>query len=206
VRVTRRIALLGGLAAFSLSVGRRPAAGAAVAPRAVLETFYAALLAAMKQATSLGFEGRERQLRPAIEAAFNLPLMIRLAVGPQWNSLSPAQQSSLLDVFRRFTIATYASRFDGYDGERFEVTGEAPSPSGGILVETRLVPTKGDVVELNYLLRQGDTGWQIIDVFLSGTISELATRRAEFTSVLSRDGPDGLVRLLESKLAALTPR
>jgi phospholipid transport system substrate-binding protein len=204
VRVTRRIALLGGLAAAGF--GLRRAAAAAATPRAVVEAFYGALLDVMKQATSLGFEGRYRRLQPAIEAAFNLPLMIRLAVGPPWNSLTPTQQSRLLEAFRRFTIATYASRFDGYDGEHFEVRGEAPAPAGGTMVETRLVPTKGDIVDLNYLLRQGDAGWQIIDVFLSGTISELATRRAEFTSVLGRDGADGLVKLLESKVAALTPR
>jgi phospholipid transport system substrate-binding protein len=204
VRVNRRIALLGGLAAVGF--GLRPAAGAQATPSAVVEAFYAVLLAVMKQATSLGFEGRYRRLQPAIEAAFNLPLMIRLAVGPQWNSLAPAQQGRLLEAFRRFTVGTYASRFDGYEGEHFEVTGEAPSPSGGTLVQTRLVPPKNDPVELNYLLRQGDAGWQIIDVFLSGTISQLATWRAEFTSVLRRDGADGLVGLLENKLAALTPR
>ena len=160
----------------------------------------------MKQATSLGFEGRYRRLQPAIEAAFNLPLMIRLAVGPQWNALTPQQQGRLLDSFRRFTVATYASSFDGYQGEHFEITGEAPPPTGGTLVQTRLVSPKDDPVELNYLLRQGDAGWQIIDVFLSGTISELATRRAEFTSVLRRDGAAGLVGMLERKVAELRPR
>ncbi len=204
MRVTRRIALLGGLAAAGFAL--RPAAGAPATPSAVVEAFYAVLLEVMKQATNLGFEGRYRRLQPAIEAAFNLPLMIRLAVGPQWNSLTPAQQGRLLEAFRRFTVGTYASRFDGFEGEHFEVTREAPSPSGGTLVQTRLVPTKQDPVELNYLLRQGDAGWQIIDVFLSGTVSQLATWRAEFTSVLRRDGADGLVGLLQNKLAALTPR
>jgi phospholipid transport system substrate-binding protein len=209
MRVTRRTALLGGLAAAGFGCpgfGCRPAAAAPATPRLVVEGFYAVLLDTMKQATSLRYEGRYRQLQPAIEAAFNLPLMIRLAVGPQWNTLTPPQQDRLLDSFRRFTVATYASRFDGFQGEHFEVTGEAPSPTGGTLVDTRLVSPKDDPVELNYLLRQGDAGWQIIDVFLSGTISQLATWRAEFTSVLRRDGADGLVALLEQKVAALTPR
>jgi len=195
--VTRRIALLGGLLASGFRVS--PAAAGGATPRAAIESFYAVLLEVMKQATSLGFEGRYRRLQPAIEAAFNLPLMIRLAVGPQWNALSGDQQARLLEAFRRFTIATYASRFDGYDGERFEIRGESPSPSGGTLVETRVVPQTGDIVDLNYLMRQGEGGWQIIDVFLSGTISELATRRAEFTAVLRRDGADGLVAMLQSK-------
>jgi hypothetical protein len=42
-------------------------------------------------------------------------------------------------------------------------------------------------------------------VFLSGTISELATRRSEFTSVLRRDGAQGLLDLLGKRIAELKP-
>jgi phospholipid transport system substrate-binding protein len=38
-----------------------------------------------------------------------------------------------------------------------------------------------------------------MDVYLSGTISELATRRSEFAAVLRQDGADGLVRALEQR-------
>jgi phospholipid transport system substrate-binding protein len=205
-RALRWIALAGGLLIASLGSG--PAA-AADAPTAVVDGFYKTLIQVMKQATTLGFDGRYKALQPAIETAFNLPLMVRLAVGPQWNSITPDQQKRLLEGFRRFTIATYANRFDGYDGEHFEIRGEKPGGAGGgTMVETRLVPQKGggDPVELNYLVRQDDGRWQIIDVFLSGTISELATRRAEFTSVLRRDGAEGLAVMLERKVAELSPR
>jgi phospholipid transport system substrate-binding protein len=200
IGVSRRIALLGAL----MMVGCGYAA-AAESPRAVVEGFYGTLLETMKQAASLGFEGRYRKLEPAIERAYNLPLMTRLAVGPPWNTIAPPQQERLVQAFRRLTIATYASRFDGFDGERFEVRTESPAQSGGVLVESRLVLTKGDPVDLNYLLREADGRWQIIDVFLSGAISELATRRAEFGTVLRRDGPDGLIGMLERKVAELTP-
>ena len=203
-RTLRWIALLGGLLIVNLQSSDVCAASP---PRVVVETFYRTLLDVMKQANSLGFDGRYRKLQPALEEAYNLPLMIRLAVGPQWTSLTPEQQSRLAEAFRRFTTATYANRFDGYEGEYFEVRGERAAVAGGAtLVETRVVPPKGDAIELNYLLRQDDGRWRIIDVFLSGTISELATRRAEFTSVLRRDGPEGLVGMLERKVAELTPR
>jgi phospholipid transport system substrate-binding protein len=58
-------------------------------------------------------------------------------------------------------------------------------------------------VTLNYLMRQNGDKWQIIDVFLSGTISELATRRSEFTSVIRRDGAQGLLQLLDRRVAEL---
>jgi phospholipid transport system substrate-binding protein len=203
-RLLRGIALAGGLLLIALV--SEASATPATPPRAVVEGFYRVLLDVMKQATSLGFDGRYRRLEPAIEEAYNLPLMIRLAVGPQWTSLSPDQQGRLVDAFKRFTISTYANRFDGYEGEYFEVRGEKPGVGGGgTLVETRLVTPK-ETVDLNYLMRPDSGKWQIIDVFLSGTISELATRRAEFTSVLRRDGAEGLVGMLERKVAELTPR
>ena len=54
-------------------------------------------------------------------------------------------------------------------------------------------------MELNYLMRDGDAGWQIVDVFLKGTISELATKRSEFSSVLRRDGAGALVQLIQTR-------
>ncbi len=204
-RALRWVALAGGLLLASL--GSAQAAGDS--PRAVVEGFHATLLQVMKQATTLGFQGRYKALQPALDSAFNLPLMARLAIGPQWTSIAPDQQQRLIDGFRRLTFATYASRFDSYDGEQFETKGEKPGGAGGgTLVETRLVLQKGngDPVDLSYLVRQDEGRWQIIDVFLSGTISELATRRAEFTSVLRRDGPQGLGAMLERKVAELTPK
>jgi hypothetical protein len=38
---------------------------------------------------------------------------------------------------------------------------------------------------------------------MSGTISELATRRADFVAVLQRSGVDGLLQLLEARNAEL---
>jgi phospholipid transport system substrate-binding protein len=204
-RALRWIVVLGGLILINLDVAGALAAGAS--PRAVVEGFYRVLLDTMKQADALGFDGRYRKLQPAIEEAYNLPLMMRLAIGPQWGSIAPDQQARLVEAFKRFTIATYASRFDGYEGEYFEVRSEKAGVTGGAtLVETRLVPPKGDVVELNYLLRADSGAWQVIDVFLSGTISELATRRAEFTSVLRDKGAEALVGMLERKAADLRPR
>src|SRR4051812_1255484 len=113
----RWIALAGGFLLSSLG----PVQAAGEAPRPVVEDFYRTLEGVMKQATALGFEGRYKALQPAIESAFNLPLMIRLAIGPQWTQLPADQQKRLVEAFRRFTIATYASRFDSYEGERFEV-------------------------------------------------------------------------------------
>jgi phospholipid transport system substrate-binding protein len=161
--------------------------------------FYGALLATMKQAERLGTQGRYDKLAPAIRSTFDLAAMTRIAVGPDWKAIPPEQQSALIENFSRMTIATYASRFDGYSGERFDVEPTSEARSSGRIVRTRLIPSTGDPVTLNYLMRGSEDTWKIVDVYLTGTISELATRRSEFVAILKTGGPDALIESLRQQ-------
>ncbi|HEX3860845.1 MAG TPA: ABC transporter substrate-binding protein [Stellaceae bacterium] len=171
---------------------------------AVIQRFYDTLLAVMRQARQLRFDQRYAQLAPAIEQAFDLGLMARLAVGPGWAQMTPDQQQRVAAAFGRYTISVYASRFDDYGGERFQVDPTAAANAHGTLVKSWLIKTNGEKIVLNYLMRPDAAGgWKIIDVYLSGTISELATRRSEFASVLQKGGADGLARMLDQRAASL---
>jgi len=189
-----------GLALAALPMSAKGAAGS---PVDTIKAFYDTLLSVMQQAKTLGLKGRYERLDPAIHRAFNLPLMTRLSVGPDWQKLSPEEQKSLIAAFSDLSVSTYAARFDGYSGEHFEVDPNPTPSSGGVIVSTKLVQPTDEPVQLNYLMREGDEGWQILDVFLKGTISELATRRSEFSSVLRRDGAQALVQLIQNRAADL---
>jgi phospholipid transport system substrate-binding protein len=174
-------------------------------PAQTVSSVYDALLGAMKQGPTLGFGGRRQLLDPEIRRDFNLPLMTRLVVGPPWRSLLGDQQQALVDAFSDFSIATYANRFRDFSGERFVVDPTAtPRPSGDVIVHTKLFTGDGETVQLDYLMRENSGRWRIIDVFLTGTISELAARRSEFSSVLRQGGADALIELLKKKTAELS--
>jgi phospholipid transport system substrate-binding protein len=201
--VSRRAILLSPLP-MTLWLRVTHAAEASIGPTATIQRFHDSLLAVMKEAKQLSFDQRYQRLAPAVTQTFNLPLMSRLSVGPDWAKLSPAQQRALTDVFSRYTISVYANRFDGFNGERFTVDPDPTQSPNGTLIQSALVKSDGDKIALNYLMRQGEGGaWQAIDVYLSGTISELATRRSEFIGVIQQSGADGLVKLLEQRTAAL---
>ena len=151
----------------------------------------------------LGYDGRYRILEPVLARTFDFPLMARLSVSRHWTSLDEAEKGRLIELFAAFSVATFAARFDGYGGEVFEVSGEEPRLRGAVLVLNRLVRPSDDPVPINYLLRQSDGAWRIVDVLLDGKFSELALKRSEYTSVLSRDGFAGLIAALEAKVAAL---
>jgi phospholipid transport system substrate-binding protein len=171
----------------------------------VVKSFYTQLVNTMKQGDKLGYAGRVKKLSPAIKSAFNLPLMARYAVGPVWGEATPSEQQQLVSAFSDFSVATYASQFKAYDGEKFDIIGQKAS-SGGVIVETKLTPKDSDPVTLDYLMKPDDQGnWRIVDVFLAGTISELATRRAEFSSIVRRDGFPALVNSLSEKSKQMGP-
>lgn len=197
-----RRAFLAGSAVFCL-LSAAPSFAEDAAPADTqarsIEEYYATLLGTMKKAKELGIKGRYAQLEPAIKRTFDLAAMTRISVGPSWTGFTPEQQQSLIEAFSKMTVATYANRFDGYAGEKFEVNPKVETRGNDRIVKTKLVPTADEPVTLNYLMRKSGEDWKVVDVYLSGTISELATRRSEFTAVIKTGGADALLANLKQR-------
>jgi len=163
----------------------------------------AVFIGVMQNAKSLGYEGRYKALEPALAEAYDFPEMTRVSTGRHWRELTDGQKQQVTTAFEDYSIATYAARFDGFGGERFEVLGEESAPGGNLRVNNQIVPTSGAPIRIDYLLRQDAGQWRIIDVYLKSSVSELAVRRAEFTDTLAKGGFDGLIADLKAKVAKL---
>ena len=173
-------------------------------PSDVIKAFYAQLVGVNKSGAS-GYAARFKKLQPIINAAYNMPLMTRLAVGPSWADTSPDEQQQLITAFSDFSTANYASRFGTFDDKSFSVTGEKPA-GDGVMVQSTLSPQDHDPVAINYLLKKDESGsYRIVDVFLDGSISELATRRSEFGAIVKREGVTALVNTLSAKSKQMGP-
>jgi phospholipid transport system substrate-binding protein len=174
------------------------------APKNDIQSFYATLLTTMKSGPALGESGRYAQLAPVVQRLFDVPYMTQFAVGASWTSLTPEQRQQVVGAFGHYIAATYAYNFDSYSGEQLQVLGEQPF-GGGALVQTRIVKSNGEPVAIDYLMRQNSDGtWQIDDIYLDGTISQLAVRRSEFASILQSQGVGGLITTLNRKVIVLT--
>jgi phospholipid transport system substrate-binding protein len=175
----------------------------AASPKDLIQKLNATFIDVMKNAATLGYDGRYAALEPALTDAYDFPEMTRVSSGRYWRELTDAQKQQLIEAFKDYSLATYAARFDGFSGERFEVLGEDPAPADSIRVNNQIVQASGEPIRIDYLLRPHGADWRIVDVYLKSSVSELAVRRSEFTSVLAKDGFDGLIAVLEEKIAAL---
>lgn len=185
-----------GLAIAAIVAPAPLLAQAADPARAIIQALDDGLIGIMKARGTQA--SRAATITPVIDRAFDLPLMTRLAVGPTWTSIAPADQQALVAAFRRMTIAQYASNFDSWSGESFTVAPDVETRGTDKLVRTTLNQPKQTPVAIAYRLRQNGANWKIIDVFYRNAISQIATRRADFATVLSKGGAKALITHLNA--------
>ena len=195
---------MGACAAFSLALAAAaPAVRADTDPAATqIDGFDNALVGVMKQGGALGAQGRARKLTPAMEQAFNFPVMTRFAVGPAWTGMSDADHQALIAAFTRYSAASFAHNFDTYGGERFTVDPNVETRGIDKIVKSQLIPAHGSPVVIDYRMRADGGTWKIIDVYFNGTISQLTTRRSDFAATASQ-GAKALVVHMDAQTEKL---
>ena len=171
----------------------------AVAPIAALDQ---ALLAAMRAGRGTPFAQRYAALLPAIDRAFDLPAILRGSVGLRWNTLQPAEQQQLLDVFRKFTVCSYTANFDNFNGEKIEIVPGSRMVGSDQVVATQIV-SGSDTTPIDYVMHRGPDGWRAIDVLLNGSVSQVAVNRSDWRSLLA-SGAGALVTQLQRKVGDLS--
>jgi len=193
--------LMAGLLAFYTVL---PSAAQDANAAATVGRLHAALLDIMQNAQTLGFAGRRDRIAPVVRESFDLRFVTRFSLGRYWSDLNAEQRDVIVDVFSRWTIAHYASRFDGYSSERFETVSNEPARRGRELVRTvlRVSNDPADNVTLDYLLHKSDAKWRIVNVIANG-VSDLSLKRADFGAVLKTQGLDSLIAKLESQISDL---
>jgi len=168
-------------------------------PRGVVQRLQAELLEVMKASDALGYAGRYARLLPILEDTHDFASIARLSFSRRtWKDFDEPQQDQVIDHIRRLGFATYAGRFDGYNKEAFAVIGE-DSIKGGAVVTTELVKSDGAKVELKYLLTRSGGEWKIVNIIADG-VSDLATKQAEYASILERKGFAKLLSTLQSQI------
>jgi phospholipid transport system substrate-binding protein len=138
-------------------------------------------------------------LEPAVNQTFALGFMARTSVGRAWSDLSADQQSAYLAKYAEWSIATFAGRFKKWTGEHFELVSVSEPESGTVTIDSELVKNDGSTVSFRYKLREGNAGWQVVDLHIDG-VSQLALTRSQYAGVLKQQGMEGLLATLQQKI------
>lgn len=159
--------------------------GHEASPITPVEQFDDALLAAMRAGASSSFEARYRALEPVIARAFNLDAVPADSIGAYWANVPDDEMAGLVRAFRRYTVSSYAASFNSYNSKSFRVLPSMHKVSNDeAVVQTRLLRVNGSPIKLDYVVRRGTAGWQIVDVLTNGSSSRVAVPRSDFRQLL----------------------
>jgi phospholipid transport system substrate-binding protein len=169
----------------------------------VVRQFSGRLLDVMKDGPKLGFAGRAEKMRPAVLDCYDMAAMVKTTLGSSAAKLSEDETKRLLDAYINFSVATYAAQFDDWEGERLDVGDSRPSTAGAVIVPSWIVPKTGEPTSIDYVMRQDQGRWRVVDVLYDGAVSQVAVRRSEFGSILRAKGINGLIETIEKQTAQL---
>ena len=169
------------------------------AAKQIVEKFQDQLIEVMKNGNKLNFSGRYDKLKDAVTNSHDLPKIARIVVGKEWENLSEAQQTQLVDVFTKLSIASYAHNFKEFSGESFTFDTQEETTRGGVVIHSHLNVPDDKPVKFDYMLKEKGDSWRIINIIANG-VSDLALKRSEYTSILQREGFDALISKINEKI------
>jgi phospholipid transport system substrate-binding protein len=173
-------------------------------PLDVVTQLHSGLIDASNTDADATMAERYAALRPLIEATHDLTFIARFAMRRYWADLTDQQRNEYVDTFKRLSIATYASRFQGLSEDTFGISGQTDQPRGHVEINGTLMQKEGETLSINYILHRPEADWRIINIIVDG-VSDLALKRAEFQRVFLDAEFSGLLDYLSLQIDELMP-
>jgi phospholipid transport system substrate-binding protein len=140
---------------------------------------------------------RRADIRKVAESLFDFPEMSRRALGPAWDTVSPAEKDEFVRLFTSLIANAYMGKIEQYTGE--PITYEAERVDGDeASVRSRVVTPKGSEVGIEYRLYRAADRWAVYDINVDG-VSLVGSYKAQFNRLLQRGSFAELLKQLRQK-------
>jgi phospholipid transport system substrate-binding protein len=192
----RSLTRIATLVPFAIALGGRPGPssaspdGAAHFIEGLINEAIAVLRIPVEERVS-----RESQFRTLLRDKFDVPLITRLVVGRHWRRATDAQKQAFMLVFEEHIVKIYTSQLGVYNEEIVAIRNVASRTERDTIVGTEVMRSSDAPLQLDWLVREEAGAYRVIDIAAEG-VSLMTTKRSEFSSVIQRDGLDGLIEKL----------
>ncbi len=131
---------------------------------------------------------------------FDFLRMAQWVMGKHWRKASKAQKGRITEQFKELLVRTYATALLEYSEQKIEYLPVKQSKgSKTVTVKTRMAQGQGvNIIPIDYSMRKRSDEWKVYDISVDG-VSLISTYRASFSSIIRKNGIDGLIDSLVSK-------
>jgi len=151
----------------------------------------------------IDYTERTQRFRALFTEAFDVPTIGRFALGVPWRQASESDRAEYLKAFEDFIVASYATRFADYGGEKIVTVGSRRGDDSEVFVQSQFMRAQGAPVRVTWRLRPVADSWRIIDVIIED-VSMAITQRDDFSATVQRNGGrlQPLIEALRAKATA----
>jgi phospholipid transport system substrate-binding protein len=142
---------------------------------------------------------KEQKLSDLFVDTVDIDWIGKFVVGRYWRESSHDQQEKYIDLYKKFLINSYVSKFRKYTDQKMTISKFSMEVEGDYLVETSIIDQDGKVYKVDYKVRTEVNGKLAIYDIIAEGVSMITTQRSEFASILSREGMDALIAKLAER-------
>ena len=130
---------------------------------------------------------------------FDFSAMTDRALGRYKDEVSEQQRPEIINEFRLLLVRTYSSALLEYtDQVLVYLPMEGSEAEGEVTVRTEIEQAGGFPIPINYMLRNGDDGWKVLDISVD-EVSLVTNYRSSFARAIKKNGVDGLIETLRGR-------
>src|SRR4029453_2185040 len=133
---------------------------------------------------------RQRELQRIAHELFAFEAMARRALGPQWTTLSAANQQEFLRLFTDMIERVYGIAVERYARDEVVFLGEKVAGPNAE-VRSRLI-ARGTSISIDYRMLEQQSRWAVHDALIDG-ISLMANYRSQFEAIIRTSSFAGLL-------------
>ena len=128
----------------------------------------------------------------------NFRRMTQLVVGRPWREATPEQREQITKEFRTLLVKTYSGALAQVGDQTLQVDRLRARPEDtDVIVNSRVIQKGAPPVDLAYRVEKKDGKWLIYDLSVLG-LWLVDSYKAQFGTVLSNSGVDGLIQTLKT--------
>ncbi len=144
-----------------------------------------------------------KKFMPIINDTYDIEKMLNMILGNAWKNSNLEEKNEVSLAFAEYITKNYLKRFIKIKDVKFKIEENKRKKNKFIMINTTLTPNNKDAVSINYLLSNKNGRWKIFDVLLAGSVSEIATKKSEFSSFLKDGKIKNLIDALNKKNSTL---
>ena len=144
-----------------------------------------------------------KKFMPIINDTYDIEKMLNMILGNAWKNSNLEEKNEISLAFAEYITKNYLKRFIKIKDVKFKIEEKKIIKNKFIMIKTTLTPNNKDAVSINYLLSNKNGRWKIFDVLLAGSVSEIATKKSEFSSFLKDGKIKNLIDALNKKNSTL---